>query len=205
LLEDEGVSFAVIQNNALADNKKNGDLGNEAYERKSLLKSVAPPGTLGALLDGRKKPGPVIKTNWFQSDTQISILATVLAHAVLEGKEASFTATLDKLLPQLHGVTLNLDSIQVADGEVIFSVRATDNNGKLQEIWIRARADTASTSQLLEDRLFIGLSRVHSKPAPSEIEEPIPTTQVFAITPNVSAFASTSKTEAFQTRIKSSG
>ena len=169
LFAEKGVSVAVIRGNSLEENRKEGDLHYQAYERKSNSLSVDPAGALAALLDGRKKPQPVIGEIWFQSKANIYLLTDLLARAAAAG-EMPLTDTLSKL-PSLEGVTLNQDSIRVEEGDVIFGVEALDANGNQVTIWVRARASGEVVEKLLRNRLSEGYTHVQSKEEPSEEPE----------------------------------
>jgi hypothetical protein len=171
LFANEGMSFAVIRGNSLEENREEGDLHYQAYGRKSDSQSVDSVGTLGALLDGRKKPRPVIGEIWLQSKANIYLLVDLLARAAADGEMPPFTDALSDL-PPLEGVTLNKDSIQMEGGDVIFSVEALDQNGNWVTIWVRARASRERAAKLLEQRLLEGYDRVQSKEEPSEEPEP---------------------------------
>jgi len=166
LFTDEGVSFAVIRSNSLEENREEGDLDYQAYERKSNSQSVGPPGTLGALLDGRKKPRPVIGELWFQSKANIYLLIEIIARAAASGEVPPFTDALSNL-PPLEGVTLDKDSILIKDGDVVFSVKALDKNNNQVTIWVRARASREIAAKTLEQRLLEARDRVQSKEVPS--------------------------------------
>jgi hypothetical protein len=86
LFTEKGVSFAVIRGNSLAENRDNGDLHYQAYDRKTQSRTVDQAGTLGALLDDRKKPRPVIFETWFQSKAYIFLLLDRIARAAAAGQ-----------------------------------------------------------------------------------------------------------------------
>lgn len=173
LFTEEGISFAVIRGSALEKGLRNGDLSNAAYDRKNKKISVDPPGSLGALLDGRKKPQPVVDEVWFQSKAQIFLLTDILAGAAASGKTPPFDDVLSNL-PELTGVTLDKSSIVIKDGDVIFSVNALDNNGNEITVWVRTRTDKEAAEKLLEDRLQEALMQVQSESEPSNDEEKAP-------------------------------
>lgn len=180
LLEKQDVSFAVISGQSLAGNKHAGDLGTATYDRKTGQLSVDEAGMLGALLDGRIKPKPVINQQWFQSKTQIFIIADTLARAVASGGEPPFD-NVD--LPETDAVTINWSSIKVKDDDVIFSVQALqgdDDTGKEKKkvtIWVRAHADKEAVDEFLEkqvkleQRLLAGLEKVEQSEEPEVSNE----------------------------------
>jgi hypothetical protein len=193
LLTERGVSFAVIRGNALDKGLENGDLSYDAYDRKTQQLSVDLPGSLGALLDGRKKPQPVTNKVWFQSKIQIYLLTDILARAAAAGKAPPFDDVLNNL-PELTGVILDRSSITIKDGDVIFSVKAQDENGDEVTMWVRARTDKNAVEKLLEDRLQEALKEVQSKIEPSTDEETTPSKpELMAISSQTIAEYSTDK------------
>lgn len=173
LFTEKGISFAIIRGNTLENGVENGYLSYVAYDRKNKKISVDPPGSLGALLDGRKKPQPVVNEAWFQSKAQIFLLTDILAGAGASGSTPTFDDVLSNL-PELTGVVLDKSSIFIEDGDVIFSVKALDNNGNDVTVWVRTRADKEAAEKLLEDRLREALELVQSAPKPSNDEEKTP-------------------------------
>ncbi len=172
LLTDAGVSFAVLQPISLAEGRTAGDLSLDAYDRKLLGLSVDPPGTLGPLLDGRKKPQPVTNSTWAQTKAEMSWLTTMIARAAAEGQEPPFEEALKEVLPALHNVTLVPDSIQIVDGDVVFSATLLNNDSQPVTIWGRAVKAVAIGEKLLEERLFESLANVQDKEPPSDEPEP---------------------------------
>jgi hypothetical protein len=179
LLRQAGVPFAVISPNSLISGSQNGDLSNEAFDRKGDQLSVDPPGSLGVLLDGRKKPRPVLPTVWAKSDSELRLLTTLIARAAAQGQTPPFEAALSEVLPMLTNVTIVPDSFQIMDGDVVFAVMAlkeaeppSDPPAPVQ-IWVRARADQIPPKvKFLEERLFEGLDRVRAKDKPDGPEPP---------------------------------
>lgn len=83
LLKAAKLSYAVLTPLAMKD--KAPGLTGEMYRRKMALGSVDPAGMLGALLDGRKKPSPVVGERWFKSKAGIYASADLLAAAAAGG------------------------------------------------------------------------------------------------------------------------
>lgn len=173
LLRAKGVSLAVIRGNALAENRENGDLHIDAYLRKTLSQSIDPAGKLGALLDGRKKPRPVVNELWYQSKSSLYYLASYLAHAVANNELDAALSKVSEL--QLKGVILDLQSVRTDGGDLIFHATATDKEGKPVEVWARTRVDAREVEKLLEQRLSEALQHVQNKDAPDNSKsEPTP-------------------------------
>lgn len=167
LLTKKGVSFAVIRSNMLANNLENGDLSTEAYNRKSHQLSIDLPGTLGALLDGRKKPQPVINKTWLQSKYTIYIVADTIARAVASGKKPPF----DDIIPDSQNVKVDKSSITIKGNVVFFSITAPDNKNKPVTIWVGVEANKDAVDKLLEDRLTLGRDSTLKKEAPNSNPE----------------------------------
>lgn len=170
LLTENGNSFAIIRGNALDKGLENGNLSYAAYDRKTQQLSVGLPGSLGALLDGRKKPQPVINKVWLQSELQTYHLTDILAKAARSGQLPPFDDELNNL-PELKGITLNRSSITIKDGDVIFSVDVLNDNGEEVTVWVRARTDKDAVDKFLEDRLQEALKEIQSSEEPSTDEE----------------------------------
>ncbi len=169
LLKAAGVSFAVIEPNSLANNQTAGDLSSDAYARKLKQQSVGEAGSLGALLDGRKKPQPVVEKQWFKSDFEISWLGTLLARAALD-PNASLDEALVNIQSQLQSVKVIPGSVSRVESSggggtdgVIFGVTALDDHSEPVNIYVHAKADKQAVSKLLEQRLIEGLGKVRAK------------------------------------------
>jgi len=76
LLRQQSVSVAVLSPLSLPQAQQHGDLYAAAYERKQSSQSVEPAGTLGALLNGRRKPPPLLDEDWFQGK-EATMYATI--------------------------------------------------------------------------------------------------------------------------------
>ena len=170
LFADADVSFAVIRPNSLAENREEGDLSFKAYDRKLLQLSVDPPGSLGPLLDGRRKPRPVIGEVWLKSKAEMYLLITRIARAFAQGQLPPFEEALSDVLPGLRNVTLIPDTIQVDGNDVIFSIRALNNNSQPVQVWVRTRVDRAIAEKTLKERLFEALSNVQDRETPDQRE-----------------------------------
>lgn len=168
LLTKQGVSFAVLRSNTFDMNLENGDLSSEAYDRKSQKLSIDQPGTLGALLDGRKKPQPVIGKTWFQSKIETYIIADNIARYVAGGGKLPLP---DDVIPEMGNVILDKSSIEIKGNVVFFSVKAKDDNDKQVTVWIGAQANKESVDTLLEQRLTLGRDNTLEKDVPSSDEE----------------------------------
>lgn len=172
LFADAGISLAVIRPNFMEQGRENGDLSYEAYDRKLAGLSVGSPGSLGALLDSRRKPPPVIGELWAQSEADLRLVTTKIARAAAQGQLPPFNDALKDVLPRLENVTIVPGTIQMIKNEVVFSVEALDNNSQPVVLWVRTIADKQLAKQTLNERLFEALSNVQEKDEPSDEPEP---------------------------------
>lgn len=172
LLRGADVAFAVIQAKSFGEDSRNGDLSTAAFERALAGSSVDSFGSPGALLDGRKKPPPVVGELWYQSKADLFFLTTRLARAARQGEPPPFDETLNDILPRLQSVTLLPETVQMVGNDVVFAVEAVDNNSRPTVIWVRARAEKDLAEMTLEERLFQGRANVQQKDAPSD-KEPV--------------------------------
>jgi hypothetical protein len=166
LLEDAGVSAVVLRANSLAEGLEKGDLSFEAYDRKLQALSVDAPGSLGALLDGRKKPPTVTQQLWFQVKAKIYLVVTRAARAIAEGHSID---ELEGMLPTYDNVTFR--PIEMDGDELIFEIETVDNNNDPITIYGRAVVNKDATEQLLVDRLSDALEMVQSEEAPDPAVE----------------------------------
>lgn len=171
LLTDAGISFAVIRSDSLEQGRRNGDLSLQAYDRKLAGQSVDPPGSLGALLDDRRKPPPVVGELWVQSKAELFLLTTSIARAAAQGQLSPFDDALGDVLPQLQNLTLVPDTIQVIGNDVVFSAQVLDNNSRPVVVWVRTTKDRDLAERTLNERLFEALSNVQEKDEPSDKPE----------------------------------
>lgn len=171
LLEDAGVSFAVIRAETFDQGGEAGDLSAQAFDRKLEAFSVDPAGSLGSFLDSRKKPPPVIGELWSESKAELFFLITSLARAASQGERPPFEGTLGGVLSQLQSVTVVGEEIRMDEKDLIFAAEALDNNGQETVLWVRARVDRDAALQTLQERLASGLSTVQEKDEPSREAE----------------------------------
>jgi hypothetical protein len=168
LLKEKGISFAVLRSNTFDKHLENGDLSFEAYDRKSQKLSIDQPGTLGALLDGRKKPQPVIGETWFQSKIETYMIADNIARYVAGGGKLPLP---DGVIPETSNVKLDKSSIEIKGNVVFFSVKAKDEKDKQITVWVGVQADKESVDTLLEQRLTLGRDKTLKKDVPNSDEE----------------------------------
>jgi len=149
LIEEETLSFAVISPLALLSDKRNGNLYSAVYDRKLKQESVDPAGVLGAFLDGRRKPRPIINEEWAQAKAKVMYAGIVIARAAAGGGKPPFgldKKSLGLLTPdgKPSPIDIDLTAMQVIEGatdkdgkktyEVIFPVKVVSQN---KTLWMR--------------------------------------------------------------------
>ncbi|MFL6140685.1 MAG: hypothetical protein ACJ72N_02295 [Labedaea sp.] len=84
-LDQRHVSYAVVSPQSLSSDSDGGTLSTDAFNRKANGQSVDPPGSLGALVGGHRKPPPSSQTAWFKTKAILSFAAVDIARAVPRG------------------------------------------------------------------------------------------------------------------------
>lgn len=182
LFDGQGISHIVIRPKALAIEEP-GELGNDAYDRKLQALSVDEEGWLGALLDGRKKPPPVLQQLWFQAKAEVKVVTTRLARAVGSGAKPPFDEPpydLQNEFASYPHVSVNWDSIVIEEPdprEVVFSLDVIiDEAGNTKTIWVRAVRTTETiaspTDVNLEKLLLEALDDVRNETSLEAEEQP---------------------------------
>lgn len=149
LLIKEKNSYAIIRPLSL-NIKDDVLLGIDAYNRKIVKKSVDENG-LGALLDGRKKPVPLIDQVWVKSKANLNYATVALARAAGTGNwpPDKDLLTYINTLPGIH-----IDEKQpfkIDNGEVIFKADVKTQDGKDVVIWCRAVYVDKKIAELADD------------------------------------------------------
>jgi hypothetical protein len=138
-LEAKGLSFAVISPLSLLDQKENADLPDDAFARRSRGLSGDPAQALGAFLDGRRKPPPVVPQRvWFRSKIEAYLLTALIA-----GMPASDRLVLsDDVYRELQAtqyVTLVPSTLGLLGRDRVFELRAQVQDLKAPvDVWVRA-------------------------------------------------------------------
>lgn len=84
LLADAGLTYAVLSPSALTRDGAPGAIGEEGFDGGTKSLSVTGAGGgLGSLLDGRKKPPPVLGKTWFRAEAQMRFATALIARARL--------------------------------------------------------------------------------------------------------------------------
>lgn len=151
LLDQKNLSYAVVSPLSLKSDSDNGSLSADAYDRKLLGQSVDPAGTVGALVDGRRKPPPSSGQDWYKAKAQVTYAADALVKAAAaEGGEDDPPFGLGQKQLGLSGsgpdapkIAIDLSTIravpvQIGDEtrtDVLFQVQFLDQGTTM---WIRA-------------------------------------------------------------------
>ncbi len=113
LIKAAKVSYAVLSPISLVEGTKTSKLTVPMYQRKMNLESTDGPGMLGALLEGRKKPPPVLWTQWFRSKTAIYTSIDLIVAAAARNERIPS----DALRAQLQGfqsIKIDWSSMKIA-------------------------------------------------------------------------------------------
>ncbi|MET0645726.1 MAG: hypothetical protein ABW208_03840 [Pyrinomonadaceae bacterium] len=162
LLADAGLTYAVMSPASLNENGGSGDIGDESFERKGKSLSVTGAGEgLGSLLDGRKKPPPVLGKTWLKADAQLRFATALIARAQLgpgfpdEG--------LRRKVDALDHVRVSWDSVRQVGTDKLFKASARVEQG-WTDIWGQCGRPRAALIPLqrrsLEDLLIANLNLV---------------------------------------------
>lgn len=152
LLQSAGMSFAQLTPIAL--NPKFATLSDEQFARKNSQKWVRTSvGTLGHLLNGQRKPPPIIGLATAKSYASLNLAALLVARATRAGRpvpEAIWNAIGG--LPELR---IDRDSFVREGNDTIFRAWARDTTKQEKEIWVRVAAlETPEEAKTVEEKLF---------------------------------------------------
>jgi len=158
-LRQRDVAFAVIRPNDL--NPKNGSMTVAQFDRKSDGKwSRNSLGTLAGVLNGSRKPSPIIERTAARSYASMLMAAMLLAKTARSGNYGGPFPP-DRLWSQLASLPdIRLDRISFSlDGyDVIYRAWLKQDNGSDKEVWSRAGTLTqsalAATKKTLEQKLL---------------------------------------------------
>ncbi|MEJ2855494.1 MULTISPECIES: hypothetical protein [unclassified Saccharothrix] len=158
------ISYSVVSPTNLTLDRVNGSLSREAFSRKLSGQSVDPAGTLGALLDGRRKPPPTSQQDWFKAKAQLAYATVVITRAAAAarsggGAKPPFNLTPGALGlgdddPEAPRIAIDLATIEAVDDDVLFKATFRDRN---TDVWVKAGlttpAEDPTSSQTLEQAL----------------------------------------------------
>ncbi|MBB5857542.1 hypothetical protein ACFQ05_18210 [Amycolatopsis umgeniensis] len=218
LLGRKNMSYAVVSPSSLETGTGlgNGSLSMPAYDRKLNGRSVDPAGGIGALLDGRRKPPPASRQEWFKIKAEISYASAVIARAA-GGQDPKPPFGLDQKQLGLAGsgaeapsISIDLSTITLAPVEengtkrnhVVFQVNLPHQRPGL---WIRAGVvsskvgvpDEATLQQSLEQALKKMREDLKKEPLADDAAQP----KVTEIVPGIKAAVATSKDAALNAKL----
>jgi hypothetical protein len=175
LLDEEGVSYAVIATNAFMEDVNNGDLYTAAYNRVDEGLSVDVRGALGAYLDGRHKPQPRINTPFVRLKAWLMGKMAVLARDAGDG-ELDLGAYGDDFFQCEYGVIPRDSIVVLPDGVVQFAVDVQLPEQAPQTLHVLTLQTDTTIPQLdseltLEEALKRALERVESEEEINTMEE----------------------------------
>jgi len=192
-LTEAGVSFVVVRPESITKNDTS-HLSDSAYDRKAQGLSVDSAGGIGAMLDNRKKPQPVLNRAWFRSKAETYWLIALLGQNASKEHPLS-SSQLSSQLAQMQYVKLVPDSYHLLNDEKVFAINAqVENLSSPIEIWVRAKAKqperTINLAQALD--LIFWSDFIRNTPFPPDsANEPV----ITHITSNIIAIFSADKTD----------
>jgi len=144
LFDQQKTAYMVITPNSLETSKDEANsIAIAAFGRKGKKQSVDAQG-LGALLDGRKKPQPVVSEPWFQAKADFYLITGIIAEAAAASDRRN--RTLFGLDPEkdlkLGMVQVDPSTLERVGEDVMFKVTVASLNpgGNPKEFWVRARS-----------------------------------------------------------------
>ena len=143
LLAGAGGIFAVITPLNTSKGDTRGDLGEEAFKRKTQTKSVFTQGELASILAELKKPEPVSqeKVSWFKLDASWRLLTDKIAERAAAGGSPPYNFTRDDLSNEYVSVDpAQITIIPDSDDRknikcILFPITV---KGKKDQLWVKA-------------------------------------------------------------------
>jgi hypothetical protein len=151
-LRKQDVSCALVR--PIAFNPTFANLTIEEFERKNDLKwARIANGTLGRLLNNKRKPPSIIETPTAQSYASAYMAVTTLSEAARGGKR--IPEDIQTQLSNLPQLRIDFKSIERDGYDVIFRMWLTQTDGTEKEVWARAgTADSPEQAKSLEEKLL---------------------------------------------------
>jgi hypothetical protein len=157
LLTTRNIPFAVIRPSDL--NPTHGTMTTEQFGRKSSGKWARnSQGALGRVLNGSKKPPPIIERTTGHSYASMMLAGMLIAQAARGVGGGQFP---DNIWPRLTGlpdIRLDRDSLSREGYDVIYRAWLKQDDGKEKEVWARvgtlSKSPGASTVKTLEQKLL---------------------------------------------------
>jgi hypothetical protein len=152
LLAQRNASFVLIRPIDL--NPSYGSLTVEQYDRKASGGWARnSPGTLGYVLNQRRKPPPVIERASGVSYASMNLAGMIVAKAARSGGRIP-----DDIWPRisnLPGIRIDKTSFSVDGYDVIFRGWLKDDNGQEKEVWARVGTASVTTGPIsLQDKFI---------------------------------------------------
>ncbi len=139
LLKEKDVTFAVISPNSLDLTEDKSVLNDSCYERKTEGLSVDINETTGYYIDNRiksHKPPTVLGREWSHTKTGLYLAITLMARDAEDGEIDK--AKIVDVLSGYENIKLDMDSIEIDEGEVIFRCIIVLDDQTEKELFIRA-------------------------------------------------------------------
>lgn len=213
ILRDAKATYGVLKPLSLDQNREDGDLSYQAFERKNKYLSVTFPGKgLGSLLDGRRKSPPGSGRQWNRSATALRFVTAQLALAGGGGHGRGggnggarsqgdagdgdrwpifVDPNLKKEIDKLEDVKVNWETVRrKVNGDVFYKAAVLGEQGWINISTLCGRPDGKNVpmrqkGQNLEKRLKEGLDKVKNEKGKRVEPEKTPVVEV--VTPDVSA------------------
>lgn len=155
-LENAGIAHAVLRPRDF--NPELGSLSVDDFTRKSEggLARIE-EGTLGRLLNGLRKPKPILETTTAKSLGSAYYVVEIVSEAKRRGLVVP--TDIKEELRDLPELEIDWDSFSNDGFDVTFRMWTRDINGKRIEVWTRAgTADSAEEAKTLEEKLLQRIS-----------------------------------------------
>jgi hypothetical protein len=186
LLDRGKVTYGVLTPLSHAGKKTAGELSYDSFERKDKLQSVTWTGKgLGSLLDGRRKPPPVVGQDWYKALSQLRVATVLLVRAM--GSAGFPDPNLKRRIDSFDHLRVNWQSLAVTDDVLTFDASA---NGQKGWTSISTKAGkplsvTTPRGRTWEELLLRDLELIRKEPG--ERTEPKSSPVIEAVTPDVIA------------------
>jgi len=192
MLTEAGVSVVVVRPESITKNNSS-DLSSSEYDRKTQSLSVDSAGGIGALLDNRKKPQPVLNRVWFRSKAESYWLIALLARN--ESKEHPLMSSqLSSQFGQMQYVKLVPDSYHFLNDEKVFALNSqVENLSSPIQIWVRAKSNQREKNVNLAQALDLIFLSDFIRNMPHSEEPAAIEPMITNITSNIVAIFSTDK------------
>jgi hypothetical protein len=150
-LRSRGVSCALLR--PIAFNPSFASLSLDEFERKNDLKwARIANGTIGRLLNSKRKPPSIIETPTAQSYASAYMAVMVVSEAARGGKRVP--DDVQTQLASLPELRIDFSSFELDGYDVIFRMWLTGTDKQEKEVWARAgTAETQEQAKTIEEKL----------------------------------------------------